>query len=143
MEHIDTKDFKLIIAGGRKFNDFKTLCKVVDNLLAEKIKQGYTIIIVSGGAKGADNLGGKYASLRGFQLEVMNADWKDITTPPVSIAENSYGKYNRLAGMVRNHAMGDYADALVVFWDGLSTGTADMQGYMKKIGKPVRIWYYH
>lgn len=136
------KIFRLIIAGGRDFKDFKTLCKLVDKLLADKIKQGYHIVIVSGGARGADSLGEDYADLRGYEKDVMDANWKDLTTPPVSIAENQYGKYNRLAGMVRNHSMGDCSDALVVFWDGLSSGSADMMTYMRGLKKPVRVQYY-
>ena len=136
------KTYRVIVAGGRDFSDFKLLCKLVDKLLADKIEQGYHIVIVSGGAKGADSLGEDYTDLRGFEKDVMKANWKDITTPPVSIGENQYGKYNKLAGMVRNHSMGDCSDALVSFWDGLSTGTMDMITYMRGLKKPVRVQYY-
>lgn len=136
------KTYRVIVAGGRGFSDFKTLCKLLDKLLANKIEQGYHIVIVSGGAKGADSLGEDYADLRGLEKDVMKANWKDITTPPVSIGENQYGKYNKLAGMVRNHSMGDCSDALVLFWDGLSSGSQDMLVYMRGLKKPVRVQYY-
>lgn len=41
------------------------------------------------------------------------------------------------AGFDRNNDMADYADAALIFWDGRSTGTADMINRMKKRNKPV------
>lgn len=35
--------------------------------------------------------------------------------------------------------MGDYADELIAFWDGKSTGTKDMIEYMQKLKKPVEV----
>lgn len=49
--------FKVIIAGGRDFNDYALLCERCDRLLALK-RQSHSIVIVSGTAKGADCLGG-------------------------------------------------------------------------------------
>lgn len=38
--------------------------------------------------------------------------------------------------------MGDYADACIAFWDGVSSGTKHMIEYMKKLQKPVKIILY-
>ena len=46
---------RLIIAGGREFNDYELLKEKVDYLLRNK--KGETIEIVSGKARGADSLG--------------------------------------------------------------------------------------
>ena len=50
-------EFKVIIAGGRDFNDFDMLKSSVDKLLKNVDKSKNDIIIVSGKAKGADSLG--------------------------------------------------------------------------------------
>ena len=38
--------------------------------------------------------------------------------------------------------MGDYAEALVAFWDGRSAGTLNMIRYAKKIGLEIRVYNY-
>ena len=60
---------------------------------------------------GADALGERYARDRGYALKVFPAEWK---------------KWGRAAGPIRNAQMADYADALIAFWDGESSGTRDM-----------------
>ena len=51
------EEFKLIVAGGRDFNDYKLMVNYLDKVLANKLKEAYDIIIISGTAKGADSLG--------------------------------------------------------------------------------------
>lgn len=103
-------EFKVVIAGGRDFNDFPTLCATLDKLLTEQIKVN-KIVIISGGARGADTLGERYARLRNFGLIKVKADWN---------------KYRRSAGFIRNKEMLNIADGVVCFWDGKSTGTGHM-----------------
>jgi hypothetical protein len=67
--------------------------------------------IVSGGARGADKLGERWAKENDVPLKVFPAEW------------SIYGKQ---AGFVRNAQMADYADGLIAFWDGKSRGTKDM-----------------
>ena len=67
-------DFKVIIAGGRDFNDFPKMYAEMDKLLEKKIKT-HNITIISGGARGADTLGEKYARLHHFKVIRMKADW--------------------------------------------------------------------
>jgi hypothetical protein len=111
------KEFRLIIAGSRSFNDYMLLEQTCDYLLAGKVKAGYSITIVSGTANGADTLGEQYAARRGFNVVRMPADW------------NRFGK---AAGYRRNVAMAEYAMQLgsecgtVVFWDSKSPGTKHM-----------------
>lgn len=35
--------------------------------------------------------------------------------------------------------MGDYADYLIAFWDGKSSGTKDMINYMQQLGKNGKV----
>lgn len=105
---------RIIVAGGRDFNDVGLLSKSLDKLLTGLNDD---IQIISGAARGADSLGEEYAVKNGYQVAVFPADW------------NRHGKR---AGYLRNMQMAQYAirDAckgmLVAFWDGESRGTKHM-----------------
>lgn len=101
------KTFKVIIAGGREFDDYEQLCDMADHMLQNKDN----IEVVSGVARGADTLGEMYAKERGYALKQFPADWN---------------KHGLGAGPIRNKQMADYGDALIAFWDGLSKGTKNM-----------------
>ena len=92
---------KVIIAGGRTFNDYDLLCKFCNKALSLQTE----IEIVSGTANGADKLGEKYANENGYSIKQFPADWD---------------KYGKSAGYIRNEEMAKYADALIAFWDGKS-----------------------
>jgi hypothetical protein len=98
---------KVIIAGGRDFDDYHRLCKVCDEIL----KKYSNIEIVSGAYKGADLLGEKYAAERNYFIKQFPADWR---------------RYGKSAGQKRNTVMANYADILIAFWDGKSKGTKNM-----------------
>ena len=114
--------FRVIIAGSRHYADYSQLRDVCDNLLADKC-QTHRIVIVSGGAQGADSLGENYARERGYALKRYPAQWD---------------KYGRAAGPIRNAEMARNADALVLFWNGKSRGSLNMKEEAEKIGLPVR-----
>jgi len=99
--------FKVIIAGGREFDNYKQLCEVCDHMLQNKTN----IEVVSGVARGADTLGEKYANERGYAIRRFPADWD---------------KHGLGAGHIRNEQMAKYGDALIAFWDGSSKGTKNM-----------------
>jgi len=112
---------KVIIAGSRKFNDYKKLCKICDHLLQNQTN----IEIVSGTAKGADKLGEQYAKERGFKLTKFPANWN---------------KYGKAAGPKRNQQMAQYADALIAFWDGKSRGTKNMITLARSLKLRIKIY---
>lgn len=114
---------KVIIAGGRNFDDYDLLCKTVDYYLSRQ----NDIEIVSGTAKGADELGERYAEEKGYKIKRFVADW------------NYFGKG---AGYIRNEEMAIYADALIVFWDGISKGSQHMMNIADLYKLKVRIVYY-
>lgn len=114
--------FRVIIAGSRHYADYSQLRDVCDNLLADKC-QTHRIVIISGGAQGADSLGENYARERGYALKRYPAQWD---------------KYGRAAGPIRNAEMARNADALVLFWNGKSRGSLNMKQEAEKIGLPVR-----
>ena len=97
---------KLIIAGGRDFNDKMLAWKEFNGFSAEiAIEQSILnpiTEVVSGGAKGADKVGEFIAGFYNIPVKKFIPDWDGL---------------GRRAGFVRNAEMGDYADALLAFWD--------------------------
>ena len=120
------QEFKLIVAGGRDFSDAKMLEKAITDL-AEGDYADKAVSIVSGMARGADMLGYMFAVKHNVVVYAMPADWE---------------QYGKRAGMIRNKAMGDMADALLAFWDGQSRGTKQMISFMQSMGKTVHIVRY-
>lgn len=114
---------KVIIAGGRDFNDYKFLFEKCDNILSGQ----KDVEIVSGAARGADELGEKYAKEKGFKIKLFPADWD---------------KYKKAAGYIRNKQMAEYADSLIAFWDGKSKGTKHMIDLAEKYNLNIRIIRY-
>lgn len=111
---------KVIIAGGRTFNDYDLLCQTCDKALSLQTE----IEIVSGTANGADKLGEKYANEKGHPIKQFPANWD---------------KYGKSAGYKRNEEMAKYADALIAFWDGKSKGTKHMIDLAKRYELKVRV----
>jgi len=112
---------KLIIAGSRHLDE-KFVCDILISLRNEGGEILEATEIVSGTARGADGAGEKYASLYGIPVKRFPADW------------NTYG---RAAGPIRNREMAEYADALLLIWDGKSRGSANMKGEMERRSKNV------
>lgn len=119
-------EFKLIVAGGRTFNDFIRLSDVI-NTLANTVYDKKAVSIVSGMAGGADRLGYKFAKDNGIVVYEFPADW---------------ARHSRSAGYIRNVEMGTFANGLLAFWDGESRGTKHMIDYMRSLGKPVHVIQY-
>jgi hypothetical protein len=124
---------RIIIAGGRDFKDYEYLCDMVsDYILMNLPPESWSDIeIVSGCANGADKLGERYGRSRDLTIKRFPAKWK-----------RPDGTTDRGAGIKRNHEMGDYADILLAFWNGVSNGTKDMIDYAFKKGLDVEVFYY-
>ncbi len=114
---------KIIIAGGRDFDDFNKLRQVCDVFLQDQ----NNIEIVSGAYKGADLLGERYAAERNHQIKQFPADWR---------------RYGKSAGLKRNAEMANYADMLIAFWDGESKGTKHMIELATQAGLKVEVIYF-
>ena len=119
----DYPPFRVIIAGTRSFNDYELLRDSCNNLLSEK-QRTHTVVVISGTARGADQMGERYARERDFQLRRFPADWE---------------QYGKSAGHIRNAKMADNADALIAFWDGESKGTKNMIDNARRKGLAVRV----
>ena len=114
---------RVTVAGSRTFTDYKTAKKYIDFCLSD-IRKKNEIIIVSGGAKGSDTLGERYAKQNGFEIERYLADWDT---------------YCKSAGAKRNKKMAEISDYVICFWDGKSKGTKIMIDYAKQFNKPLKI----
>ena len=127
------RDIRVIIAGGRKFNDYDKLKECMEKWKkAEKIKSDDNVTVVCGCADGADTLGKKYAEEVGWKVELFPANW------------NILGKS---AGILRNKEMAKYAEGgdigyLVAFWNGKSLGTHNMINTAIQHMIPVTIYSY-
>jgi hypothetical protein len=118
--------FRLVVAGGREFENYKLLSTQLDKYLPDIIKT-HDVIILSGCAKGADSLGEQYAREHGFAIEQHPAAWEH---------------YGNAAGPIRNKEMTGMADAVIVFWDGQSKGSKSMINCAKEQGIPCKIVRY-
>lgn len=114
---------KVIIAGGRNFENYLLLKLKCDRIL----KGMEDIQIVSGGSKGADSLGERYARERHYVVKRFEAEWD---------------KEGKAAGPIRNEKMAKYADCLIAFWDGKSIGTKDMINKATANNLSVRVIKY-
>jgi len=115
--------FKVIIAGGRDFDDYEIMRDKCRILLTNK----EDVVIVSGTANGADKLGEVFAVYHEYEVERYPANW-DL--------------HGKSAGYIRNSEMADVASALIAFWDGVSRGTKHMIDLARKKGLLVRIIKY-
>lgn len=132
-------NYRIIIAGGRDFNDTYLFEKSVNQCISQIFKanheesnKNFTIEIVSGGAKGADSMGEKYAGFLGYPVKRFLPNWE---------AEG------RSAGPERNKRMAIYASEegngiLIAFWDGKSRGTKSMIDFAKRYGLDVHVYRY-
>ena len=138
---------RIIIAGGREFNDYEFLKKSVLDIIFDlerrntvtgigndsRVKEKHLIEFISGTARGADKLGEKFVSESIWSVKKFPADW------------NTHGKS---AGYIRNEQMAKYAmsdnsyGVLIAFWDGKSRGTMHMINLAKKHGLEVHIIKY-
>jgi hypothetical protein len=99
---------KVAVIGSRNFNDYEEVEQVLSSV---KIT-----LLVSGGAKGADTLGQKYAEEHNIETKIFLPDWK---------------KYGKKAGFLNE------SELVVAFWDGFSKGTLDSIKKAEKKGKNI------
>lgn len=108
---------KVIIAGSRSISRYEHVQYAI-------LKSKFSITeVVSGGAKGVDDLGERWAKENHVPVKHFYADW---TT------------YGLSAGPTRNAEMAKYADALIAIWDGKSHGTQNMIDCAKR----KKLWVY-
>ena len=116
-------NMKIVIAGCRDYDNYGEAEPRLAAVLAELAPDG-DVTVISGGCRGADKIGERYAREHGLEVIAFPADWK---------------KHGRAAGPIRNAQMAKEADAAVCFWDGKSRGTKSMLECVAKAGKVFRV----
>ena len=109
---------RLIIAGSRSFTNYQLLCQTLAPE-RHRITQ-----VLTGGARGADQLGFRWAVKHHIRPRCFAADWE---------------RFGKAAGVRRNYQMAQAGDVLVCFWDGVSKGSANMISCMQQLSKPCVI----
>lgn len=126
---------RVIVAGSRSITDYRTVRSALLSFFSDlkargKDTRAQSVTIISGGARGVDKLGERFAKEFGLNLKVMPANW------------DAYGKR---AGYLRNEEMAVYARGdeayLVAFWDGMSHGTFHMIDTARKACIPTHVLY--
>jgi hypothetical protein len=119
--------FKVLVCGGRDYTNkdkvFETL-DMIKEICENNIINSSEIVIIHGGARGADNLAGMWAKANNIQSNVYLADWK---------------AYGNRAGPIRNQLMlkSENPDIVVAFPGG--NGTNHMVSIARKNNTEVYI----
>ena len=127
------KELRVIIAGSRDFNDYGLLKKSAIEIITKKTMLPDLTRIISGGARGADTLGERFANEMGLEISRFIPDWDGL---------------GKRAGYVRNAEMAKFAvedgnyGVLIAFWDGQSRGTKHMIDLAKRYGLEVHVVNY-
>ena len=116
--------FFCLVVGSRTFENYELLVQKLDRLLANHAPD---IVIVSGGARGADALAKRYAEEKRYAYCEFPANWD---------------KHGKTAGPIRNAEMHKFISRFpkrgaVAFWDGKSKGTASNFELAKKYGNRI------
>lgn len=126
-------ELRIVIAGSRDFNDYELLKREVLNIVKYDNRPKDYVKVISGGARGADTLGERFAKEFGLEVKRFIPDWDGL---------------GKRAGYVRNAEMAKFAvkdgnyGVLVAFWDSKSKGTKHMIDLANKHGLDVHVVNY-
>lgn len=112
---------KLLVTGGRDFAD----CDFVFACLDRADRKRPILLLIHGGARGADTIADEWARLRG------------VCRMPFPVTKAEWAELGRKAGVLRNQRMLDATapDGAIAFPGG--TGTADMVRRLGLAGVPT------
>lgn len=113
-----TKPFRILVCGGRNWNNATLTSGVLDGFREQYHEKGKPIVIVEGGAQGADRLAREYAIKHDIPFEVYPALWS---------------QFGRAAGPIRNLVMLNTGIDVVIAFPG-GRGTQDTIGKANKMG---------
>lgn len=117
---------KLLVCGSRTVTDYKMVRFCLDRLLYNLgVEQSDLTTVITGGARGADELAHRWARDREMFTWVVRADWK---------------LHGRSAGFIRNQQMLELRPSIVfgIFQDHQTKGTLDMLQRSKNAGIDTR-----
>ena len=126
--------FYCLVVGSRNFNDYTQMCSVLDCVLQDR----KYVFIVTGDARGADELAARYAEERSdrCRLKVFSADWD---------------RYGKSAGYRCSEDMHSYISipshcerTVIAFWSTVeqSVGTRHNLRLADEYRNPIQVWDY-
>jgi hypothetical protein len=114
---------KIGIVGSRTWTNAKLMARTIESYVSVHGLKWKDIILISGGAKGADKLAEEFAEGKNIAIEVYLPDYK------------IYNKNKWEAPHKRNTTIAHESEFLFCFWDGKSRGCMDTVEKIKKYGK--------
>ncbi len=114
---------KIVVSGSRDYDNYDEAKSYIEKCIQKTDVD--KVVILSGGCRGADMLGERYAKEKGYTVERVIPEWS---------------KYGKAAGIVRNRKMAEAADLAICFWNGKSKGTKMMIEYTKKLNKKIIVY---
>lgn len=119
----EKKKGKYIIAGSRTI-DTKAHYDILCAFIKEKNLTDSISEVVCGMARGVDELGYRWAKDNNKLIKELPALWD---------------KHGKSAGFKRNEEMAEYADGLILIWDGQSKGALDM--FTRALDHEIEVHY--
>lgn len=114
------------VVGGRDCDNYEFVRENLLHVIREElgIDDLVDVVIVSGGARGADSLAQRFAKEFGLTIVIHYPDWD---------------RFGKKAGIVRNFKIVRDSDVIVAFPTKNSRGTWHTVNIAKKAGKPVYV----
>lgn len=109
---------RLLVCGGRDFEDVAVLLDAMNAAVGDN----RDVVVIHGGARGADKIAGAIATAAGVPTEVHTADWD---------------RYGKRAGYLRNRQMLDEGKPDLVLAAPGGVGTAMMVKIAREAGVKV------
>lgn len=110
---------RLLISGGRDYDDTDEVDRVLTIAWRRAAKRSQTLLVIQGGAAGADTLAHDWSLSHGLPCITMDAPW---------------GFFEKKAGPIRNSWMLDFAMPTHFYAFPGGSGTADMTKKAKRAG---------
>lgn len=125
---------RLLVCGGRDFANREALVEAMNLVVGSASK----VVVIHGGARGADSLADDIAKAAGVEVLAFPADWGDLSHPDARIKERRDGtRYDANAGHRRNQQMLDEGKPDIVLAAPGGGGTAMMIRLAEEAGVPV------
>lgn len=116
------RPYVIAVVGSRRYTNIVHFRTIMDPIILAHLETG--VVLVSGGAQGADELAEVYAEEQRLSIVTYLPLWE------------VHGKY---AGYMRNKCIIEACDECVAFWDYRSRGTQNSIDWCRKLDKPVKI----
>lgn len=118
---------KIAVVGSRSITDPETVFTAIDRFVKDQCVG--KPVIISGGAKGIDELAKKWAEVQGLDF---------IEFLPYHAVDKEV-EFSSRYFFARNRQIVQNSDKVLAIWDGKSTGTLHSIRYAQKIGVPVMV----